>query len=451
MNIELKQILDSGKADFEEIANDIWDHPETRYKESYASSLQERFMEQHGFTVEKEIGGIATAFKAVSGSGKPVIGFLGEFDALPGLSQTADQPSYAPLSEGAPGHGCGHNLLGTGCMEAACTIATYLKRHHLPGTVIYFGCPAEESGAGKAFMVREGCFDGVDFALAWHPSPHNALMSRSLANVRIIFSFHGKSAHAAGAPQSGRSALDACELTNVGVQYLREHVISSARMHSAYLNAGGDAPNVIPAEASILYALRAPKQSQVKELIERVSDVARGAALMTGTRVDIKIVSAYADTVSVPAMNQLMLAEMHDVLPLDYTEEELAYARQFADPELLKEGAPVIDNTVTDDDSHDGGGSTDVGDVSWIVPTGGVSITTMANGTPGHSWCLTAQGKSSIAHKGMHAAALVLAEAAEKLFTDSELGAEIKADFVKVKGHEKYEKLLPDSAKPGDF
>lgn len=443
---ELKKIMEPRTGEFEEISDAIWEHPQERYQETYASALQEEYMAKNGFTVTRGIGGIPTAFKAVAGAGKPVIGFLGEYDALSGLSQKADCPEPCPLVPGGPGHGCGHNLLGTGCMEAAASAYAYLKAHAMSGTIIYFGCPAEESGSGKAFLVRAGCFKGVDFCLAWHPGTRIGFMGKSLANVRMIIAFHGKSAHAAGNPEAGRSALDACELTNIGVQYLREHVPSTVRMHSAYLNAGGDAPNVIPAEASLLYALRAPEIEDVQNLVTRVSDVARGAALMTGTTVDLKVVSAYANTLMVPAMAAVMTDILKEIGAPEYTAAEWEYAKQFAQAE------PALDTNIYPyDEKKDGKGSTDVGDVSWNVPTVAITMTTIANKVPGHSWYIVAEGKSSIAHKGMHQAALAMAIGAVKICASTSLQEEIRKDFEDAKMGRTYQTLLPADAHPGDF
>lgn len=334
-------------------------------------------------------------------------------------------------------------------MEAACVIKQYIEENNIKATVRYYGCPAEESGAGKAFMVREGCFDDVDFAYAWHPMFETGIMNKTLANVRVIYDFTGKSSHAAACPEDGRSALDACELMNVGVNYLREHVKTDSRMHYAYLNAGGSAPNIVPHKATLLYALRAPKASYVKELIERVSDVARGAALMTGTKVDIRVVSAYADFLSVPAMDMIMEDSIIDSPLVEYTDEEYKYASQFNSREY-----DLKDNI---DASYEKGkksipiGSTDVADVSWIAPMGSITVTTMAKDSTMHGWSVVAQGKSSIAHKGMHRAAGILAQAALRVIESPELQKKIKEDFNKSKAGEEYGSLLPANVKPGDF
>lgn len=432
---------------FEAISDQIWESAETRYQEFRSSALQADFLEKEGFTVTRNLGGIATAFSASFGSGHPVIGLLGEFDALPRMNQAADVPEKQAERPGAAGHGCGHNLLGTGAMEAACLIRDWLLQTRSEGTVIYFGCPAEEGGAGKAFLTRSGCFHGLDFALAWHPGSKTGLIKEALANIRVIFDFTGKSAHAAAHPELGRSALDACELMNVGVNYLREHVKSDARMHYAYLNDGGDAPNIVPAAATLLYALRAPESAYVAELYERVGDVAKGAALMTGTKVSYRTVSAYADLLSIPAMEKVMMEAMQEAEKPEYTEEDYAYAAQFA----ADENSPSIDTDILPADQTINLGSTDVGDVSWQVPTGLIGVATEATGCALHTWQIVAQGKSPLAHKGMHYAARILFAAAKKLYESPERCALIQDDYQNVIGHRTYQSMLPDSVKPGDF
>lgn len=456
---------------FEAISDQIWDFAETRYQEYRSSALQADFLESQGFRITKNPGGIATAFSASFGSGHPVIGLLGEYDALPRMNQTVNACEKQADRPGAAGHGCGHNLLGTGTMEAACLIKNWLEETSLSGTVIYYGCPAEEGGAGKAFLTRSGCFDGLDFALAWHPGSKTGLIKEALANIRVIFDFTGKSAHAAAHPELGRSALDACELMNVGVNYLREHVKSDARMHYAYLNDGGDAPNIVPASATLLYALRAPQSSYVAELYDRVTDVAKGAALMTGTKVSYRTVSAYADLLSAPAMETLMMKAMQEAEKPEYTEEDYAVAAKFMrlpelsdlsgtadaasiDQTMREEAASAhtsIDTEILPADQTIYLGSTDVGDVSWQVPTGLISVAAEATGCVLHTWQIVAQGKSPLAHKGMHYAARILFAAAKQLYSSPELCECIQADYQRIKGSRTYRSMLPDSVKPGDF
>lgn len=451
MNSKLYGLNNKEKKKLEEISDTIWEYAETKYEEYNSSKIQMDYMEQQGFLVTKELGGIKTAFMATAGSGKPVIALLGEFDALPGLSQTADMPVEMPEKRGGAGHGCGHNLLGVGTMEAALILKKYIDKNNISGTVIYYGCPAEESGAGKAFMVRADCFQNVDFALTWHPFSQNAIMNKSLSNIRVIFEFLGKSAHASANPEEGRSALDACELMNVGVNYLREHVMPQARMHYAYLDAGGKAPNIVPHKCSLLYALRAPKAIYVQKLLNRVSDIAKGAALMTGTLVNIKVVSAYSDILAVSQMDNLLRECMEEILPIVYTEEEYAYANKYIDGNMKNDVNESISNKITLENSEISMGSTDVGDVSWNVPTGSIYVTTMSVGSTMHGWSVTAQGKSSIAHKGMHAAAQILAEAGMRILKSEELQKKIQDSFEQARGIQQYKSMIPENVLPGQF
>lgn len=440
--------MSKNQGQFELISDLIWEYAEVKYQEYQSSHLLADFLEQQGFSVERGIGRIPTAFCAKAGSGKPVIAFLGEYDALPNLSQTADVSEEKPCAACGNGHGCGHNLLGAGALEAACALKLYMEEKGLDGTVLYYGCPAEESGAGKAFMVREGCFSDVDFAFTWHPFWQNGVWNQSLTNARVIFRFNGKSAHASSAPQDGRSALDACELMNVGVNYLREHVPQDTRMHYAYLNAGGTAPNIVPAHAELLYALRASEFDVLKKLLSRVTDIAKGAALMTGTAVEIEIISAYRELLNVPEMEKLMVSCMEEELPVSYTQEELDYAVRFQKLGSDPQNPECISRNITYDQGQMRMGSTDVGDVSWLVPTGNIYVTTMAVGTLMHNWTATAQGKSIIAHKGMHAAARILAEAGRRILEEEDTRRQIQKGFLRAVGNRPYESLIPPDARP---
>jgi aminobenzoyl-glutamate utilization protein B len=452
MDERMKNIIASHEKEFEAVSDKIWDFAEYRFVEFKSAELQAKFLEERGFTVTRRLGGMETAFKAEWGENGPVIGFLGEFDALPGLSQKADCAEETPVEKGACGHGCGHHLLGTGCMEAACALAEYLRETGRPGRIVYFGCPAEESGAGKAFMAREHCFDGVDFCLAWHPNTYNGLMARSLANARVIFKFTGKAAHAAAMPEKGRSALDSCEIMSVGVNYLREHVPTDVRMHYAYLDVGGTAPNVVQPHAAVLYALRAPESDQVQEVYERVCDVAKGAALICGTSVEEQVVSAYASTLLPAALRDLAYACVKEsAAEVSYTPEEIEYAKKFVAAGSQPDAKEPIVTGVEDPAAAKMGGSTDVGDVSWLVPTVGVYTTTYAAGTVMHGWTAVAQGRSSIAKKGMHTAARAMSRIALALLDDEKLRQRVRADFETAKAGRVYKTLIPDSMKPGMF
>ena len=350
-------------------------------------------------------------------------------------------------------------------------LKTYMEEKKLSGTIRYYGCPAEENAGGKAYLVRDGYFEDCDAALTWHPHTTNKTMGKAgfLANFRVFFTFHGISSHAAGAPELGRSALDAVEIMDIGVNYMREHMIDAARIHGAITNSGGIAPNVIPSEAQILYAIRAPKVTQVKKLYERMCDIAKGAALITGTTEDIRQVAAYSDVVRNRVLEEVMDENLQAFVPIGYTKEELEYAKTFqgAITELDREGLktmisqladkehkkemqemPLLDFVIDKDMGVGGGGSTDVGDVSWVVPTAQVNVNCYAAGTALHSWQAVAQGKSSIAHKGMLTAAKVMACSGAKLLLDPQIIERAKEDWKDELDGETYPNPLPKDAKP---
>ena len=430
------------------LSEQIWELAETKYEEYQTSQLFTEALKAEGFEVTTSLGDIPTAFKGSYGSGKPIIAILGEFDALPNLSQVHGVTEKCPLKEGGNGHGCGHNLLGAGSFAAAVAIKDYLKDHKIPGTIEFFGCPAEETGAGKAFMVREHCFDQVDICLSWHPESHNRLFTNSLANVRVSYDFHGVSSHAAAAPEMGRSALDACELMSVGVNYLREHIIPEARVHYAVTNTGGNAPNVVQAESSVLYAIRAPKTSQVKHILERVNKVAKGAALMTETTVDINIVTAYSSILRNRTLEKVLDENMQAVFPFTFTDEELHQALEFQKTYTTTPEEPSLSGTYKGDGDLPFSASTDVGDVSWVVPTSQITSVCLAAGTPMHTWQTVAQVQTSYAKKGMINAAKVLAMSAVQLFEDPQLVDAAKKDKEMEAGRENYETLIPPNSKP---
>ncbi|WP_151736878.1 M20 family metallopeptidase [Paenibacillus tengchongensis] len=457
-----------GKRDvFIDVSDRIWGFAETRFAEFESADTLCKALEQEGFSVERGVAGLATGFVGSFGSGSPVIAILGEFDALAGLSQQAGQASFDPVVPGANGHGCGHNLLGAGSLAAAVAVKDYLLEHGITGTVRYYGCPAEESGSGKAYMARAGLFSDVDAAFCWHPATMNVVMHMSsLANLHVHFKFAGRSAHAAAAPHLGRSALDAVELMNVGVNYLREHMIPEARVHYAVTNTGGFAPNVVQAEAEVNYLVRAPKAAQVSELFERVLDVARGAALMTGTKMSYHYEGGAANLIPNAALEGKMYEFMTGLALPEYTEEELAFAKEIyaAIPEEDKASAarqggkalhgmlaarplagfvaPPMEKLVVMP------ASTDVGDVSWNVPTAQCGTATWAYATPIHAWQTVAQGKSSYAHKGMLLAGKAMACTAIAALLDPSLVAAAKAELVQRLDGEAYVSLFPDEVQP---
>lgn len=470
---EIGALVQDRKQAYTAMSDRIWGFAEPRFQERESSRIQQEYLSSRGFSVRADLAGEETAFIAEYGSGKPVIAFLGEFDALSSLQQEPDQTEHCPIAGKENGHGCGHHLLGTASAAAADALKTYMEEHKLAGTIRYYGCPAEENAGGKAYLVRDGFFNDCDAAITWHPSTTNKTMmaDKYLSNFRVFFTFHGISSHAAGAPELGRSALDAVEIMDIGVNYMREHMIDEARVHGAITNPGGIAPNVIPSEAQILYAIRAPKVTQVKKLYERMCDIARGAALITGTTVDIKQVAAYSNVIENDTLEDIMYENMRHFVPIGYTEEELAYARRFQEviTELDKEGlkdlisilsgrdkekkrqmeeSPMLDFVLERHVSFGGGGSTDVGDVSWVVPTGKVDINCYAAGTALHSWQAVAQGKAPAAHKGMLTAAKIMACTGAELLEKPELLERIKEDWLEKLDGETYPDPLPKDVKP---
>lgn len=468
---EIGALVDERKQTYTDLSDKIWGFAEPRFQEYESSGVQKEYLKSRGFSVKADLAGEETAFIAEYGSGKPVIAFLGEFDALSSLEQEADNTKRCPIAGKTNGHGCGHHLLGTAALAAADALKSYMENHQVPGTIRYYGCPAEENAGGKAYLVRDGYFNDCDAAITWHPSTTNKAMGsdKFLANFRVFFTFHGISSHAAGAPELGRSALDAVEIMDIGVNYMREHMIGSARVHGAITNSGGIAPNVIPAEAQILYAIRAPKVTQVKKLYDRMCDIAKGAALITGTTVEIKQVAAYSNVIGNDTLKTVMDENLRHFVPIGYTEEELEYAKKFQEviTELDKEGLkdmisvlggkdrkkelmemPLLDFVLDSKYTFGGGGSTDVGDVSWVVPTGQVNVNCYAAGTALHSWQAVAQGKSTVAHKGMLTAAKVMACTGAELLTRTELLEKAKKDWEEELDGETYPNPLPENVKP---
>ena len=425
--IDFQPLIEKYKALVISAADSVWQYAEPAFQEYHSSALLRSVLEEQGFTVSVPSPALPTAFIARWGQGGPVVGLLGEYDALPGMSQKADTPFPAPLNTAA-GHGCGHNLLGCGALAGALFLKDIMEREKLSGTILYFGCPAEENAAGKAAMIREGFFEGVDAAFSWHPHYRSGIFNQALANHRVYYTFHGISAHASQSPHLGRSALDACELMNIGVNYLREHMIDEARIHYAYTDAGGTAPNIIPARAQVFYAVRAPLSRDAGLLRERVDDIARGAALMTGTKVDIETACVYDSILPNPVLDRLVLKYLDRFTPV-FTDEEKAYARDFVPFGNLPDASAPIDEIPDLSLTRKTGISTDVGNVSQLLPCSAFMVCCYANGSPLHHWTVTAQGKSSMAHTGMFAAGKILAACVLELLTDPALLAEAKEAF----------------------
>ncbi len=441
---EIWRQVDARKDAFEAMSDRIWGMPELAYTETRSCAEHTEMLKREGFRVTANVAGIPTAVMGEAGEGGPVIAILGEYDALPGLSQEAGVAEHRPLPGNGYGHGCGHNLLGSASLLAAAAVKDYLAAHGIKGRVRYYGCPAEEGGAAKGFMVRAGTFDDVDVAVSWHPAAFAGVNeAKSLANTRIDFTFNGRASHAAAAPHLGRSALDAVELMNVGVNYMREHMPSDARVHYALLDAGGIAPNVVQAHAKVRYLVRARNLPELNRLIARVIKIAEGAALMTETKMQHRVVSAVSNLLPNAPLERAMHDNLMRLGPPPFDEADHAFAAKIqatlSDEDIesafrrvglsLQKGLSLCDAIVPlDAKSAPMMGSTDVGDVSWKVPTVQARGATYAIGTPGHSWQLTAQGKMPAAHKGMVHVAKVMAGTAIDVIRDETLLARAKAD-----------------------
>ncbi|WP_339187102.1 M20 family metallopeptidase [Paenibacillus sp. FSL R5-0490] len=459
-----------GKRDlFTNGSDQIWGFAETRFDEFQSAELLMGMLESEGFTIEKGVAGLETGFIASYGSGLPVIALLGEYDALADLSQEAGISTYQPAQPRGNGHGCGHNLLGIGALAAAVAVKDYLQEHpETQGTVRFYGCPAEESGYGKTYLAREGYFKDVDAALSWHPHSLNAVMhGSSNAVIHGTFTFKGISAHAAAAPHLGRSALDAVELMNIGSNYMREHMIDQARIHYAITNSGGLAPNVVQAEAEVTYLVRAPESTQVRSLFERLVKVAEGAALMTETTMDSKYEGACANLIPNSTLEKIMHQHLVAFGAPEYEEDEYNYAKAIYEtlplqnqqeagalvgpelaPLLAERPLPNFIAPYSDERETFMGGSTDVADVSWNVPTAQCITTTMAFGTPLHAWQTVAQGKSSFAHKGMLLAAKAMAATAIESILYPEIVKEAQRELLDRLGGESYDCLVPADVQP---
>ncbi|RAN86542.1 amidohydrolase [Bacillus sp. SRB_28] len=464
----IAEIIEEKRETFIHVSDRIWDYAEIRFEEFRSADLLCKVLEDEGFTVERGVADMETAFIGSYGSGGPIISILGEYDALSGLSQERGRAIHQPIQQGGNGHGCGHNLLGTGSLAAAVAVRHYIEENQIKGTVRYYGCPAEEGGSGKTIMVRDGLFDDVDIAICWHPYPINAVVSvTNLANYQVYFKFKGKAAHASAAPHLGRSALDAVELMNIGTNFLREHIIPEARIHYAITNSGGFAPNVVQAEAEVLYIVRAPKTSQVEELYQRVCKIARGAAMMTETEVDIVFDKGCSSLIPNETLETIMYNNFRElgVPTFDEAEKEFAhqirttlseadkqsklpiqvgkdFVEQLKEQELSTVLLPYINKTFSMS------GSTDVGDVSWVVPTAQCATSCFAIGTQLHSWQAVAQGGTSIGHKGMLHAGKVMAATAVEILLRPEVVNQAKAELQERLNGASYVCPIPPGVKP---
>ena len=466
---KIQHYLDMEDEKLAYLAKAIWDHPEIGLQETFAANLLAEELAQAGFTIERGVGQMPTAFVASWGAGKPIIGLLGEYDALPGLSQQM-ATSIEPVQPGGPGHGCGHNLFGTACLGAVLALKEAMIEQQIPGTIRFYGCPAEETLVGKTFMAKAGVFDDLDAALAWHPGDTNMVWhGSSLAMNSFKVNFHGVAAHGAAAPHLGRSALDGVVLMDVGVNYLREHIIQEARIHSV-ITSGGQAPNVVPAYAQVWYFVRALGRAQVEEIYARMLDIAKGAALMSGTTYDIDFVTGCYEMLPNQVISDLMYAKMQEVAAMTFTEPEIAFAGELQ--KTFPAGSLDYSYTMLKKATNGGfskadlanplwtqvlphtstviamPGSTEVADVSQITPTSQLTTCCWPFGTPPHSWQITASSGSQIGFKGMLFAAKALALTALDLLTKPDLLQAAQAEFATSTEGRRYISPLPDGTVP---
>jgi aminobenzoyl-glutamate utilization protein B len=448
---QVANLVEANSANWKQVSKQIWDFAELGYHENKSSALLQAQLKDAGFEVKSGVADEPTAFVASYGEGKPVIAILGEFDALPGLSQKA-VPERAPVTQGGAGHGCGHNLLGSGAALAAVAVKQYMEANHVTGTLRYYGTPAEEGGSGKVYMVREGLFKDVDVVLHWHPADKNSVIDGgALAVTSAKFTFHGVAAHASMAPDRGRSALDAVMLMGNGIEFMREHVPSNTRMHYI-ISKGGVAPNVVPDLAQIDLMARSPSNTTLQDIWKRILDVSKGAALMTGTTVEVTDIGSDADIIGNDALAQVAQKNLEEVGGYTMSEEEQKFARDLQKTlgldtmpslELTKEIEPFHRP-----DPNAPSASTDVGDVSWVVPTIGFSTATFVPGVAAHTWQAAASAGTSIGQDGMVVASKALAFTAVDLFSNPQLREAAKADFAKALAGKTYRTSIPEGQKP---
>jgi aminobenzoyl-glutamate utilization protein B len=448
----MRQFLAGREARDAQMARTIWEYAEVGYQETKSSALLQEELNRAGFKVEAGVAGIPTAFVASAGSGKPVIGILAEFDALPGINQDA-VPERRPIAGKGAGHACGHHLFGTASVSAGIALADWLKKSGRPGTIRVYGTPAEEGGSGKVYMVRAGLFNDVDAVMHWHASDVNfAGIDKALANKSAKFRFRGISAHASGAPDKGRSALDGVEAMDFMANMMREHIPSEARMHYV-ITSGGSAPNVVPDFAEVYYYVRHSDSKVVESIFDRLVKVSEGAALGTGTTVDHEVIGGTHNLLANDALARVMNAKLNEVGGFTYTPEEQAFAAKIY--ATLMSPSVALDsheNVQAWDFERPGLGSTDVGDVSWTVPTVGLRTATWVPGTSAHSWQATAAGGMSIGYKGMNVASQTLALTGRELFTSPDILAKARAEFAERRGTDfQYRALLGDRAPALDY
>jgi aminobenzoyl-glutamate utilization protein B len=460
---DLWRQVDAAKERLIALSDRVWATPEVCYTEHRSVAEHVAELKHQGFRMTENVAGIPTAVIGEAGEGGPIIAFLGEYDALPGLSQEAGVAEHRPVEAGGNGHGCGHNLLGSASLLAAIAMKNWLAENKLPGRVRYYGCPAEEGGTAKTFMVRAGAFADVDTAICWHPHYFwEVTPPLSLANTRVDFTFKGRASHAAASPELGRSALDAVELMNVGCNYLREHMPSDARLHYAIIDGGGIAPNVVQAHARVRYSVRARDLAGMRELFARVVKVAEGAALMTETTMSVNVLSAMSNLLGNTPLEAAMQAVLEDLGPPPPEAADVGFAEQLRGTMTDKDiaaawravGLPERDLALTDftvpmdTDRKPMIGSTDVGDVSWVTPTVQAHAPTFAIGTPFHSWQMVTQGKTAYAHRAMVQVAKAMAAVGARAMTEPALMAAAKADLAARTGKTPYVCPIPEGVQP---
>lgn len=453
MSPEKKAIIASvekHEAELIAISDSIWSLAETAFNEEVSSDILADYAEKNGLEVTRGVAGMPTAFVATYGSGNPVISILGEFDALPGISQKT-QPTKEPLKDGAAGHGCGHNLFGTASLGAAIAVKELMDEGKLKGTLKFLGTPAEEKFFGKIWMVREGLWDDVDVNLSWHPSASTeADVQSSLALVDFMVEFYGQAAHASADPWNGRSAADALELYTTGINYYREHIKPTTRIHYHIMD-GGQVVNVVPDYAKLWVRVRDPKRSEMTPVYHQVEKMAEGAAIMANVDYKISLISGIYETLVNRAGGAAMQKNLELLGPITYTDQEIAFGKKIQEatgkPQVgMDSEIKPLEETL----ESPGGGSTDVGDVSWNVPNINLSVTVAPKDTPWHSWAVVACGGMSIGHKGMVHAAKALGMTMADLFQDPKLVQQVKDEFTERKGQETYEPMIPEGPPPID-
>lgn len=434
-----------------DLSDEIWSHAEIAFKEDQSSKALAAYAESKGFRVTKGVGEIPTAFVAEYGRGKPIIGILGEFDALPGLSQEP-VPYKSPLVEGGPGHGCGHNLFGVASLGAAVSIKELIEKGEFEGTIRFYATPAEEKFFGKLWMIRAGLFDDVDVVMDWHPSAETkANVQSSLALVDFLVEFEGQAAHASADPWNGRSASDALELYTHGINMYREHIKPTVRIHY-HIQDAGKVVNVVPDYSKIWTRVRDTRREGMQKVWKQVERMAEGAAIMANVDYKITLISGIHEILVNRTGGAALQKNLEALGAIEYTEEEENFAREIqkaTNSDVV--GLDMEINPIEDTAEHPTGGSTDVGDVSFVAPTIRLSATVAPSGTPWHSWAVVATSGMSIGHKGMHYAAKAMAMTMVDLYEDPELVKDVKAEFTERKGDYVYEGMVPPGPPPLDF